>query len=123
MLFCEDPWRNEPGNGSATGKDALEASRRYQMRRQPMTIRYGMIEWLHKLRRGEAGMWDDIVRTHFKINSGKILENVGEWKKGNTEIEKWGGWIGTGVGRLQGFGMGRSMNLWMELQEQLRMLA
>lgn len=87
-----------------------------------MTIKYGMLEWLYELRNGEVGIWDEIVENHFKINSKKILGNVGEWKNSNIEIEQWNGWVGSGSTQLQGFGRGRSMNLWAELLEQLRVL-
>src|SRR6266536_3410440 len=76
MVFCEDPWRNEPGNGIAMQTEALVRARHYRLRRQPMTIKYGMLDWIKRLKRGQAGIWKDVVKTHFTINKDNILRNV-----------------------------------------------
>jgi hypothetical protein len=120
MIFCETPWRNEPGTGIASGPGAERKSREYNLRRQPMTVAFGMLAWLKRLKR-EDGIWNDVVMAHFKLNEDKIMDKLEEWAKSNHEIEKWGHWAGTGSDKIKGIHLGTT-DLYKNMQDELKLL-
>lgn len=85
MIFCKEPWRNEPSNTNARDRHALEACANYNVQRQCLTVRYAMINWLSK----RKGLWHDVVRHHFQINSDEVLKTVKGWSRTNPGIRSF----------------------------------
>jgi baculoviral IAP repeat-containing protein 6 len=90
MVFCEEPWYNEPGRESQ--RNAV-ASENENTTLQGHTIQYAMLPWLQKLPVGKQSaraeaqsgdtdmyVWSDVVRRHFAANGKAILETVKRWK-------------------------------------------
>ena len=82
MIFCEDPFRNEPMYTNASGSSAERNAREYIKRVQFATINAGMLEWI-QIPQQRNGIWAKVVRAHFTINRDRILENVDKWSRGN----------------------------------------
>jgi len=89
MVFCEEPWYNEPGR---EGKRDNAASQRENAALQGSTIEFAMLPWLAKLPVGESSarpaarvgdtdmyVWSDVVRRHFAANGKTILETIKGW--------------------------------------------
>ncbi|KAF1365799.1 hypothetical protein EJ07DRAFT_58385, partial [Lizonia empirigonia] len=78
MVFCEQPWYNEPGRERSYGSSfSGSAAERYNRRVRELTVRFAMIDWL-----GEPPViWADVVEQHFRAHADKILERVIEWSK------------------------------------------
>lgn len=73
MIFCDDPWCNEPGR---EGQSGTPQSKHYNQSIQAMTVRYAMLGWLQP---GHNSIWKDIVKEHFTNNAVTILKKVKEW--------------------------------------------
>ncbi|PGH02181.1 hypothetical protein AJ80_08904 [Polytolypa hystricis UAMH7299] len=114
MIFCEDPFRNEPVFTGATGRHVDREARDYILKVQPLTIRLGMLDWLTRpdLRNG---VWKDVVRAHFTFNRAKILSHVEKWASDNRLIRHF-----PGIHYERGFGTGA--NLEQQLVEKLNKL-
>lgn len=78
MVFCEQPWYNEPGRERSYGSNhANKAAEAYNRRIRELTIRLGMLGWLENA----PQIWQDVIEQHFKSNADKILHTVIEWSK------------------------------------------
>ena len=96
MVFCEEPWYNEPGRESRRNKSASEKENAFL---QGATIEHAMLYWLNKLpapssaagsgpgsgsraptsaTAGDTDMylWHDVVQGHFAAHGKAILETV-----------------------------------------------
>lgn len=113
MILNETPWENEPG-AQVCDSASKKQSDKYNCRRQALTIRYAMLEWLMK-RDMRLGLWKDIVGKYFELNHDKILATAMMWAQTNKEIEHYGGET-TSMTRV---GLYRTQNLLDSLRTQL----
>ncbi|KAI9803990.1 MAG: hypothetical protein M1833_000271 [Piccolia ochrophora] len=86
MILVNEPWRNEPGNGSDTRPSALEYCRKYTIERMALTVRYALIPWLAN-RTLREGIWKDVIHMHFKCNGERILKTIRGWAKTSPGIQ------------------------------------
>ena len=85
MIFCPNPWYNEPGREFQPNDSASEAENKTL---QGHTIEHAMLYWLNKLPTvGGKGVvdtdmciWQEVVRMHFGSEGQGILDAVGKWK-------------------------------------------
>jgi ubiquitin-protein ligase len=76
MVFCEQPWYNEPGRERSYGKGAANAAaERYNCGLRELTVRLGLLNWLENT----PQIWRDVVEQHFKANADKMLRTVIKW--------------------------------------------
>lgn len=81
MIFCENPWYNEPGR--ETGGFGHQASQKYNQQIQLLTVKHALLDWLHDRK---SSIWNDVVGNHFRYNGQKILERVKSWEKTNKSL-------------------------------------
>lgn len=78
MVFCEQPWFNEPGRESSYRRgQTCSPSDTFNRRLRELTVRLAMIDWLEE----PPTMWADIVDQHFRMNANQILWTVIKWSK------------------------------------------
>ncbi|KAJ9133803.1 Ubiquitin-conjugating enzyme [Pleurostoma richardsiae] len=103
MIFCDEPWYNEPGREFSPNKSASES---YNRSVQDWTMQHAMLPWLRQLDGAGAGtksggavastaatanrpstgatdplhVWNDVVQKHFEANSKAIVETIRTWK-------------------------------------------
>ncbi|KZM19589.1 acid-amino acid ligase [Ascochyta rabiei] len=78
MVFCEQPWYNEPGRERSHGVGYNNsASEAYNRKLRELTVRLAMLNWLEK----PPQIWEDVVGQHFRSNADSILRTVIEWSK------------------------------------------
>ena len=68
MVFRAEPYTNDP---TAEDSGGTKESTEYNRQVNPMTVSFAMLEWLE-----DAGIWEDVVKLHFKKHSDEILETV-----------------------------------------------
>ncbi|KAK3116496.1 glycylpeptide N-tetradecanoyltransferase [Teratosphaeriaceae sp. CCFEE 6253] len=73
MIFCDEPWYNEPDRG----KDQV-GSLTYNWRLQGYTVYWAMMDWL--CRAAVGSVWEDVVLRHFATNAEAIERTVDNWK-------------------------------------------
>lgn len=98
MIFCENPWLNEPGRESMPGQEWR--SQRYNQSLHHHTVRTAMLDWLERrqfnapVRRSgrtlaetpaqaadtSEGIWDEIINKHFASNGEQIIQMVERWQ-------------------------------------------
>ena len=103
MIFCDEPWCNEPGRENDAGS---YFSSNYNRSLYPSVVKYGMIEWLEGKRsqvdprstlrgrmlgsrnedvaerrhnRQGVDIWEDVVKKHFEANEEEIIQAVCLW--------------------------------------------
>lgn len=72
MIFCDEPWYNEPGRTLNRS-----ASMQHNRELQGHTVRHAMLEWLNP--RADLTVWGDVVRAHFRTNAQAIQQTLGVW--------------------------------------------
>ncbi|CAO2657333.1 Nn.00g034590.m01.CDS01 [Neocucurbitaria sp. VM-36] len=78
MIFCEEPWYNEPGREIAYHRSSEhDPATRYNQKIREHTVRHAMLTWLDD----SPQLWQAVVDFHFKQNANKILQTVEEWAK------------------------------------------
>ncbi|KAH7402570.1 hypothetical protein BKA66DRAFT_449066 [Pyrenochaeta sp. MPI-SDFR-AT-0127] len=78
MIFCEEPWYNEPGREASYQKGfGHNAAVAYNQKIREHTVRYAMLQWLEH----PPQLWQAVVDHHFNANANKILQAVDEWAK------------------------------------------
>ncbi|KAL9079212.1 MAG: hypothetical protein Q9157_001881 [Trypethelium eluteriae] len=82
MIFCEEPWCNEPGREGSTG---TKKSKEYNKSVQGWTTQHAMGGWLKGI--GEESVWSDVVMQHFQISGTEIWAKVQEWGVDDNEKE------------------------------------
>ncbi|KAI9690249.1 MAG: hypothetical protein M1822_009210 [Bathelium mastoideum] len=108
MIFCEQPWYNEPGREEprvSSNAVAVHVSHKYNAVIRVHVVQYCMLPWLQA-----QGIWGEIVAKHLRTNKQQILVTTQQWVR---EQAHWSGRemadFGLGVGP-QGFGsMGTMM--------------
>ena len=108
MIFCEEPWCNEPGR---EGMQGSKDSKRFNRGLYPNVVKYGMLEWLENKRSvvmpprrkklGPRGLgdgiedimprvdaafkaneiWNDVAKKHFEVKKEDIIKTVDVWVK------------------------------------------
>jgi hypothetical protein len=81
MIFCDEPWYNEPGR-EATPNEM--ASTEYNMRIQSLTVPFALSSWL----RSKHPIWQDVVDKHFSVRGEYILSLVKGWAAKEQETHK-----------------------------------
>ncbi|KAI9667230.1 MAG: hypothetical protein M1821_000043 [Bathelium mastoideum] len=74
MIFCEEPWCNEPGREYASGS---QSSQGYNRTVQEWTVQHAVVDWLNQI--DNDGLWSDIIVMHFQTSASEILTKVEEW--------------------------------------------
>ena len=83
MIFCEEPWCNEPGRENSAGS---QQSKDYNRTVQGWTVQHAMAEWLKQV--GDEGIWSDIVVQHFQTSGSEIFAKAEEWRVSSTAMEQ-----------------------------------
>ncbi|EIN14346.1 hypothetical protein PUNSTDRAFT_140657 [Punctularia strigosozonata HHB-11173 SS5] len=102
MIFVDLPYFNEPGHGKAKPKDPRSIV--YNKHIALQTVRWAMVEWLHDDHK--AGLWGDVIASHFGIRRQPIRECVAKWAPADPRVRAYrisstataGGWYEDGVG-------------------------
>jgi hypothetical protein len=81
MIFCDEPWYNEPGRESQPNDGA---SKEYNMRIQSLTVPYALSSWL----RSRHTIWQDVIDKHFSTYGDQILSVVKGWAAKEQEHRK-----------------------------------
>lgn len=89
MILNETPWENEPG-AEVCDRASKKQSDKYNCRRQALTIRFAMLDWLMKWDM-RMGLWRDIVGKYFELNLDRIVATAMMWAQTNKEVEHYGG--------------------------------
>jgi hypothetical protein len=103
MVFCDEPWCNEPGRENQAGSDQ---SKSYNRTIRRLTVQYAMLDWVkhiqpvsinnsipngtaasstasvgssQNLSQGGNGIWTFLAEKHFKAHSRQIIKNVSQW--------------------------------------------
>jgi hypothetical protein len=71
MIFCDEPWYNEPGRQTNAA-----ASRAHNRELQGHTVQHAMLNWLKP---GVDSVWADVVRKHFETSAQSIQTMVARW--------------------------------------------
>ncbi|KAL9090284.1 MAG: hypothetical protein Q9165_005316 [Trypethelium subeluteriae] len=82
MIFCEEPWCNEPGR---EGSNGTKKSKEYNRTVQGWTAQHAMGGWLKDI--GGESVWSDVVMQHFQMSGNEILARVQEWGIADSEKE------------------------------------
>lgn len=81
LIFCEEPYFNEPGYESSRGtKEGKAKNDAYMEPVRYNTLKLGMVEQL----RNPSFGFEDIIKNHFKLKQKEIFEKLDEWKKIST---------------------------------------
>ena len=92
MIFCAEPWCNEPGREREAG---TEQSKLYNRGLYRGVVEYGMLDWMRGRKSTgsslveleekdvysgtRAGMWKEVAEMHFGRTGGKIRETLKGW--------------------------------------------
>lgn len=76
MIFCAEPWYNEPGR-EADYEQKYEGSfsQKYNKRLQSDTVCYAILEWIEV----SPPLWKDVITYHFTQQGNAILKTVEKW--------------------------------------------
>lgn len=95
MIFCDEPWYNEPGREAphvTQNPRAVSAAQEYNNLVQARVVQYCMLPWFK-----DQGIWGEIVAKHFRTNRQRILASTQRWAR---EEAQWNG------PEMAGFGLG-----------------
>ncbi|KAI8956756.1 hypothetical protein F5Y11DRAFT_353304 [Daldinia sp. FL1419] len=84
MIFCEEPWYNEPGRERSTNKKQSDV---YNDQVRSMTMQFAQIPWIKASRMTEASreavtapetisLWQETARLYLRANIKDILESI-----------------------------------------------
>jgi len=84
MIFCAQPWCNEPGR---EGQENSHASMQYNQTIRQLTVRHALLDYLkHPDKVWPA--WLGVVETHFHAKARMILETVYQWTNEAQDVGK-----------------------------------
>ena len=76
MIFCEEPWYNEPGREAGYNRGSGSShSAMYNSKLREHTVNHAMLVWLER----PPPLWKDVVDHHFEKNANAILRTVEGW--------------------------------------------
>lgn len=81
MVFCENPWYNEPGRESGGYDNKI--IERYNHQIQVLTIKHALMDWLDAKRHS---IWDNVILHYIKYNQQKILRTARNWARNNRAL-------------------------------------
>ena len=87
MIFCAEPFYNEPGFGSREDK---VSSDKYSQAVQALTIRLGMLHWLQK-DTWKQSLWKDFLKAYFQSNADLLIATAREWGSSNSHVTNYQG--------------------------------
>ena len=77
LIFCEEPYFNEPGYESSRGtKEGKAKNDAYMEPIRYNTLKLGMVEQL----RNPSFGFEDIIKNHFKLKQKEIFKKLDDWK-------------------------------------------
>lgn len=77
MIFCAEPWGNEPGREYSVG---TAASENYNAQVRADTVTTAMAAWIVRKRSPGSGyIWGDVVAKHFEHKAKRILLTLKAW--------------------------------------------
>jgi hypothetical protein len=79
MVFCDEPWYNEPGRESQPN---AAQSKAYNATIRSYTVQHAMLHWLNaqKADDGASKLWAEVVGKHFGAKAQAILATVKSWR-------------------------------------------
>lgn len=87
MVFCDEPWYNEPGRESRRAEDQ---SKRYNLEIQSLTVPYAMTDWLKmtldKSSGGKDNVWQPIIEKYFEFHGERVLSIIKEWETKSANV-------------------------------------
>ncbi|KAJ7922900.1 hypothetical protein B0H13DRAFT_1982237 [Mycena leptocephala] len=83
MILIDAPYYNEPGHGQANPKAQVSISYNREICLQ--TCRWAITEWLKD--KYKAGIWKDVIASHFTIRKDKIRQKIVEWSAKNPNMQ------------------------------------
>jgi hypothetical protein len=99
MIFCDEPWYNEPGRVTNAS-----ASKAHNQELQGYTVRHAMLDWLKP---GVDSVWADVIQKHFEACAGVVELTAAAWRvdpqvqmelrhalRGKTGGRTVGDWVG-----------------------------
>ena len=130
MVFCEEPWYNEPGYENynmSKNPSAMHKMQTYNTRISATIVQYCMLPWFQ-----DQGIWGEVVAQHFRTNKQQMIDTTQRWAREEAERGVFGmlppGLIGFGDTGMAdvikgGPGMKRSLkDTAKELQQLLDMI-
>ena len=90
MIFCENPWENEPGNenDAAASSSGRTASEMYNQEIQSLTTRYAILDWLREPTMRDS-VWSHVLTQYFSHHREKIMQKIRTWAVSNRKITGW----------------------------------
>lgn len=88
MIFCAEPYFNEPGEEGERGSDE---SMLYNRDLHPNVIKYGMLDWVEGMMRLDSGtgkaktrqsscdFWQDVLRKYFEAYGLDMIKTARKW--------------------------------------------
>lgn len=83
MIFCDEPWYNEPGRENSRNDSASQA---YNITIRGYTMRHAMLDWLTGQAAGASSVWADVVEKHFRTNRRRVLATMNRWTTENASL-------------------------------------
>ena len=81
MVFCNDPYFNEPGyEASAGSAHGDRANAAYNANLHQATAQHAMLTPLTKPNAGPHGVFAELLAQHFKAKGGEIKAQLRRWK-------------------------------------------
>jgi baculoviral IAP repeat-containing protein 6 len=89
MIFCAEPWYNEPGREY---REMEDQSKRFNVEVQSLTISYALTDYLKqaakKDKKQEHRIWQNVIEKHFRVYGIEIHETLKIWQKKAQELPK-----------------------------------
>lgn len=82
LVFVPDPYFNEPGyESSYNSESGKRSSEQYSFTIKNATLRWAILDQMKK----QAGPFQDILASHFRLKKMSLLEQVAKWKSESCE--------------------------------------
>jgi baculoviral IAP repeat-containing protein 6 len=85
LIFVPEPYFNEPGWERYMGTaDGDRRSKQYNVVIEKGTTQYAIIEMIEN----PPAQWKDVIHTHFRMQSARVMKNVTKWHGKDHELTK-----------------------------------